>query len=177
MLANAGGQLRRWRDHANSTLYKTQSRLEAGVSLIKAEVSISDIWMLGCSLCFWMDQGVFDTLRDFKCLWTEEWPCGPARGRWNALVICVIQLLKFHLSIQSQAGEAVKGATAPFYTRFFSKAWVAHCTESCCIALAFWSPWKVGSPPATVGGRMLAPLSLEDRYHCYWSPHSSNPLF
>lgn len=56
----------------------------------------------------------------------------------------------------------------------FPKALGAHCTESCCIALAFWSPWKV----ACYGGKEgLALLRLETRCHCCWSPGSSNPLF
>lgn len=122
MLANAGGQLWRWRDHGNSNLYKTQSRLEAGVSLSKAEVSISDIWMLGCSLCFWMDQEVFDTLRDFKCLWTEEWPCGPARGRWMFWLYESYNYWSFTSAYRARQVRLSKGPQLLSILDFFSQS-------------------------------------------------------
>ena len=54
-----------------------------GRSLSKAADSVSGIWKLGRSPCFWMDHWVFGTDHNFNQIWTEEWPPNPGRSRWN----------------------------------------------------------------------------------------------
>ena len=118
---------------------------------VRLKATVSGVWNLGCSPCFQMDHWLCGTVHAFNQIWTGERPLGPGRSRWSVWFRvsrdCRSSSPRCQVGLCFLSNSSLIWVATSFSILYFSNAWVAHSTKSCCISsnisafliVAFWS--------------------------------------